>query len=245
MTALVHQGAGPEPRREPRRVHGGPSPNTGSRLDFDEAPAITSPPTDHELQRRAARILDPRRSFHGLSLSSGHIDALANTFGIAAPQLHRYRACPKCRTLVPSSVAGSKAEHDSVWVWDPWLGVEPSTDHRFAHGALPSPHRRIKMGTILVLPLRLPVALAKAAVEHGSSCPAIRLIMGMASSWYKREQARYGIPASALARSWMKSRDHAPALDRRRSPASTRRSISKAVMYRAGYADPAADRRLC
>jgi alkanesulfonate monooxygenase len=54
--------------------------------------------------------------------------------------------------------------------------------------------KRIKLGTgILVLPLRNPVALAKqlATMDQFSNG---RLIMGMASGWYKREFDALGIP---------------------------------------------------
>jgi alkanesulfonate monooxygenase len=54
--------------------------------------------------------------------------------------------------------------------------------------------KRIKLGTgILVLPLRNPVALAKqlATMDQYSNG---RLIMGMASGWYKREFDALGIP---------------------------------------------------
>src|SRR5690606_31694881 len=53
---------------------------------------------------------------------------------------------------------------------------------------------RIKMGTgILVLPLRNPVALAK-QLSSMDQLSEGRMVMGMASGWYKREFDAVGIP---------------------------------------------------
>ncbi len=59
---------------------------------------------------------------------------------------------------------------------------------------MPRAQAKIKLGTgILVLPLRNPVALAKqlSTMDQFSSG---RMLMGMASGWYKREFDAMGIP---------------------------------------------------
>jgi alkanesulfonate monooxygenase len=96
---------------------------------------------------------------------------------------------------------GEKVEalgYDSLWVWDHiLLGVEPNfpiMDSLTTLTTIAARTKRLKLGTgILVLPLRNPVALAKqlATMDQFSNG---RLIMGMASGWYKREFDALGIP---------------------------------------------------
>jgi alkanesulfonate monooxygenase len=83
-------------------------------------------------------------------------------------------------------------------VWDHiLLGVDPHfpiMDSLTTLTTIAARTKRIKLGTgILVLPLRNPVALAKqlATMDQFSGG---RLIMGMASGWYKREFDALGIP---------------------------------------------------
>ena len=76
-------------------------------------------------------------------------------------------------------------------------GVEPNfpiIDSLTALTGIAARTSRLKIGTgILVLPLRNPVTLAKqlASIDLLSEG---RLIMGMASGWYKREFDAAGIP---------------------------------------------------
>ena len=77
------------------------------------------------------------------------------------------------------------------------LGVEPHfpiLDSLTTLTAISARTSRIKLGTgILVLPLRNPVALAK-QLSSMDQFSGGRLIMGMASGWYKREFDAMGIP---------------------------------------------------
>ena len=69
-------------------------------------------------------------------------------------------------------------------------------DHRFAHAAdaIAARTKKIKLGTgILVLPLRNPVVLAKQLSSMDQLSDG-RLLMGMASGWYKREFDAVGVP---------------------------------------------------
>ena len=93
---------------------------------------------------------------------------------------------------------------NSVWVWDHiFLGVDPPfpvIDSLTLLGAVAARTARIKLGTgVLVLPLRNPVVLAKEL----SSLDLIaggRLLLGMASGWYKREFDAVGVPFNERGR---------------------------------------------
>ena len=87
---------------------------------------------------------------------------------------------------------------DSLWVWDHiLLGVDPNfpiIESLTLLTAIAARTKKIKLGTgILVLPLRNPVVLAKqlASIDLLSNG---RLLMGMASGWYKREFDAVGVP---------------------------------------------------
>lgn len=88
--------------------------------------------------------------------------------------------------------------YDSLWVWDHiLLGVDPHfpiLDSLTTLTAIAARTSKIKLGTgILVLPLRNPVALAK-QLSSMDQFSGGRLLMGMASGWYKREFDAMGIP---------------------------------------------------
>ena len=87
---------------------------------------------------------------------------------------------------------------DSLWVWDHiLLGVEPNFpifESLTLLTAIAARTKKIKLGTgILVLPLRNPVILAKQLSSMDQLSDG-RLIMGMASGWYKREFDAVGVP---------------------------------------------------
>jgi alkanesulfonate monooxygenase len=87
---------------------------------------------------------------------------------------------------------------DSVWVWDHiLLGVDPPfpiIDSLTLLAAIAARTRRIKLGTgVLVLPLRNPVVLAKELASL-DRIAAGRLLLGLASGWYKREFDAVGVP---------------------------------------------------
>src|SRR6201987_70519 len=101
----------------------------------------------------------------------------------------------------------SKAEglgFDSIWVWDHiLLGVDPPfrvIDSLTLLTAVAACHTRLTRATgVLVLHLRNPVVLAKEL----SSLDLIaggRLLLGMASGWYKREFDAVGVPFSERGR---------------------------------------------
>jgi alkanesulfonate monooxygenase len=123
---------------------------------------------------------------------------LAGTFGIAARNFTAYPEMPDIGQLVDYGIKMEQLGFDSLWVWDHvLLGVQPnfpiieSLTLLTAIGARTS---KIKLGTgILVLPMRNPVILAK---QLGSMDLLTngRLLLGMASGWYKREFDAVGIP---------------------------------------------------
>jgi alkanesulfonate monooxygenase len=123
---------------------------------------------------------------------------LAGTFGIAVRNFTAYPEMPDVGQLVDYGIRMEQLGFDSLWVWDHvLLGVQPnfpiieSLTLLTAIGARTS---KIKLGTgILVLPMRNPVILAK-QLSSMDLLTNGRLILGMASGWYKREFDAVGIP---------------------------------------------------
>jgi len=122
----------------------------------------------------------------------------SNTFGIAMRNFTTYPEMPDPGALIAYAVKAEELGFDSVWVWDHiFLGVDPPfpvLDSLTLLTAVAARTTRIKLGTgILVLPLRNPVVLAKelSSLELISSG---RLLLGMASGWYKREFDAVGVP---------------------------------------------------
>src|SRR6476661_4248779 len=123
---------------------------------------------------------------------------LRNTYGIAVRNFTAYPELPNARALVDYGVRMEAMGFDSLWVWDHiLLGVEPSfpiIDSLTLLTAIAARTTRIKLGTgILVLPLRNPVVLAK-QLSSMDQLSGGRLIMGLASGWYKREFDAVGVP---------------------------------------------------
>ena len=117
--------------------------------------------------------------------------SLAGTFGIAARNFTTYPTLPDAQALVDYGVRMEELGFDSLWVWDHiLLGVDPNfpiIDSLTLLTAIAARTKRIKLGTgILVLPLRNPVVLAK-QLSSMDLLSNGRLLMGMASGWYKRE----------------------------------------------------------
>jgi len=124
--------------------------------------------------------------------------ALSKTFGIAAPNFTAYPKMPDAKALVDYGVSMEQLGFDSLWVWDHiLLGVDPNfpiIESLTLLTAVAARTTKIKLGTgILVLPLRNPVILAKQLASMDLLSDG-RLIMGMASGWYKREFDAVGIP---------------------------------------------------
>ena len=123
---------------------------------------------------------------------------LAGTFGIAVPNFTAYPQMPDIKALVEYGIKMEELGFDSLWVWDHiLLGVDPNfpiIESLTLLTAIAARTRRIKLGTgILVLPMRNPVILAKqlACMDLLSDG---RLLMGMASGWYRREFNAIGVP---------------------------------------------------
>jgi probable F420-dependent oxidoreductase len=124
--------------------------------------------------------------------------SLSNKFGITMRNFQRFPDQPDARALVDFGVRMEELGFDSLWVWDHiLLGVSPHfpiIDSLTVLTAVAARTSKIKLGTgILVLPLRNPVLLAKqlASMDQLSNG---RMIMGMASGWYKREFDNVGVP---------------------------------------------------
>jgi probable F420-dependent oxidoreductase len=123
---------------------------------------------------------------------------LSNTFGIAMRNFTAFPQLPDAQELVEYGVRMEELGFDSLWVWDHiLLGVEPHfpiIDSLSLLTAVGARTKRIKLGTgILVLPLRNPVLLAK-QLSSMDLLTQGRLLLGMASGWYKREFDSVGVP---------------------------------------------------
>jgi len=128
----------------------------------------------------------------------------SNTFGLALRNFTTYPEMPDPQALIGYAVRAEELGFDSVWVWDHiFLGVDPPfpvIDSLTLLSAVAARTTKIKLGTgVLVLPLRNPVVLAKEL----SSLDLIaggRLLLGMASGWYKREFDAVGVPFNERGR---------------------------------------------
>ena len=123
---------------------------------------------------------------------------LSNTFGIAMRNFTAYPQLPDARELVDYGVRMEELGFDSLWVWDHiLLGVDPHfpiIDALSLLTAVGARTKKITLGTgILVLPLRNPVLLAKQLSSMDLLTDG-RLLLGMASGWYKREFDSVGVP---------------------------------------------------
>jgi probable F420-dependent oxidoreductase len=123
---------------------------------------------------------------------------LSGTFGIAARNFTAYPEMPDAKALVEFGVRMEQLGFDSIWVWDHvLLGVDPNfpiIESLTLLTAIAARTKKIKLGTgILVLPLRNPVILAKQLGSMDLLSDG-RLLMGMASGWYKREFDAVGVP---------------------------------------------------
>jgi probable F420-dependent oxidoreductase len=123
---------------------------------------------------------------------------LTGTFGITVRNFTAYPEMPDARALVDYGVKMEELGYDSLWVWDHLLlGVDPSfpiIEALTLLTAIAVRTRKIKLGTgVLVLPMRNPVVLAKqlASIDLLSDG---RLIIGLATGWYKREFDAVGVP---------------------------------------------------
>jgi alkanesulfonate monooxygenase len=119
-------------------------------------------------------------------------------FGIAMRNFTAYPEMPDGPGLLDYAVRMEDLGYESLWVWDHiLLGVEPNfpiLESLSLLTAVAARTSRVRLGTgILVLALRNPVVLAKQLstldiLSNG------RLILGVASGWYKREFDAVGVP---------------------------------------------------
>jgi probable F420-dependent oxidoreductase len=119
-------------------------------------------------------------------------------FGIAMRNFTAFPELPDARALIEYGVKMEELGFESLWVWDHiLLGVEPHfpiIESLSLLTAVAARTESIKLGTgVLVLPLRNPLVLAKqlSSIDQISQG---RLIVGMASGWYKREFDAVGVP---------------------------------------------------
>ncbi len=119
-------------------------------------------------------------------------------YGIAMRNFTAYPELPDPGALIEYGVRMEALGFESLWVWDHiLLGVEPHfpiIESLTLLTAVAARTSRIKLGTgVLVLPLRNPLVLAKqlSSIDQISNG---RLIVGMASGWYKREFDAVGVP---------------------------------------------------
>ncbi|MEE9590595.1 MAG: TIGR03619 family F420-dependent LLM class oxidoreductase [Hyphomicrobiaceae bacterium] len=118
-------------------------------------------------------------------------------FGVSMRNFQTYPELPDAAELIEYGVRMEKLGFESVWVWDHiLLGVDPHfpiIDSLSLLTAVAARTSTIKLGTgVLVLPLRNPVILGK-QLSSMDQISNGRLILGMASGWYKREFDAVGI----------------------------------------------------
>jgi alkanesulfonate monooxygenase len=124
--------------------------------------------------------------------------AKTTRFGIAMRNFTAYPELPDAEQLIQYGVRMEELGFESLWVWDHiLLGTEPHfpiIDSLTLLTAVAARTSKIKLGTgILVLPLRNPLVLAK-QLSSLDQISQGRLMLGMASGWYKREFDAVGIP---------------------------------------------------
>jgi probable F420-dependent oxidoreductase len=122
----------------------------------------------------------------------------SNTFGLAMRNFTTWPELPEPQALFAYAERAEALGFDSLWVWDHiLLGVDPPfpiIDSLTLLAAIAARTRRISLGTgVLVLPLRNPVVLAKELTSLDRIADG-RLLLGLASGWYKREFDAVGVP---------------------------------------------------
>lgn len=119
-------------------------------------------------------------------------------FGIAMRNFTRYPELPDAGALVDYGVRMESYGFDSLWVWDHiLLGTDPHfpiLDSLTMLTAVAARTTRIKLATgVLILPIRNPLLLAK-QLSTIDLISKGRLVLGMASGWYRREFDAVGVP---------------------------------------------------
>ena len=122
----------------------------------------------------------------------------SNTFGLTMRNFQKLPEQPDAQELIEFGIRAEKLGYDSLWVWDHvLLGVDPHfpiIDALSLLTAISVATKSINLGTgILVLPVRNPVLLAK-QLSSMDLISGGRLLLGMASGWYKRAFDALGVP---------------------------------------------------
>jgi len=125
------------------------------------------------------------------------VTIFSNTFGLAMRNFTTYPEMPDPATLIAYAVTAEALGFDSIWVWDHiLLGVDPPfpvVDSLTLLAAIAARTSKINLGTgVLVLPLRNAVVLAKELASLDLIAGG-RLLLGMASGWYRREFDAVGV----------------------------------------------------
>ena len=118
-------------------------------------------------------------------------------FGVAMRNFQTFPELPDAQALIDYGIRMEELGYESLWVWDHiLLGVDPHfpiIDSLSLLTAVAARTSKIKLGTgILVLPLRNPLVLAK-QLSSMDQIAGGRLVLGMASGWYKREFDAVGV----------------------------------------------------
>ncbi len=121
----------------------------------------------------------------------------SNTFGLALRNFTTWPELPDPVGLIDYAVRAEAVGFDSIWVWDHiLLGVDPPfpiVEALTLLSAIAARTTKIRLGTgVLVLPLRNPVVLAKEIASLDRIAQG-RLLLGLATGWYKREFDAVGI----------------------------------------------------
>jgi len=132
------------------------------------------------------------------------VTIFSGTFGLAMRNFTTHPEMPDPQGLIAYALRAEALGFDSLWVWDHiFLGVDPPfpvLDSLTLLSAVAARTTKIKLGTgVLVLPLRNPVVLAK-EVSSLDLIAGGRLLLGMASGWYKREFDAVGVPFNERGR---------------------------------------------
>jgi probable F420-dependent oxidoreductase len=119
-------------------------------------------------------------------------------FGLAVENFTPASSRPSFDRIVEYATTAERLGFGSLWVWDHlFLGGRrpfPFLESMSTLAALASRTSTVTLGTgVLVLPLRNPVVLAKAAATVDLISGG-RLALGVAAGWYEREFLACGIP---------------------------------------------------
>ena len=119
-------------------------------------------------------------------------------YGLALENFTPERKVPDMDTITAYSVAAEEFGFSSVWAWDHlFLGARrpfPFLEALTTLSMVAARTTRIMLGTgVLVLPIREPAVVAKAAATLQLASGG-RLVLGVAAGWYEREFDATAVP---------------------------------------------------